>query len=129
MKTIQYFFDLNQNLTQEQLAYKMWISRAYLFKIKKKLSWQNIILNPNCLARMYNRLNIKRDKFFENCLIVYYKDNGNTIRRIRIKKRLTMDELVQKSKISKSTIIALENNHLCNPTYTVDCVLSVLFKN
>jgi len=39
---------------------------------------------------------------------------------------MTLSELADKTKLSKYTIIAVENNKKCKPHYTMDCILEAL---
>jgi len=104
----------------------MWISKTYFYKIVRALEWKPVKLNPNQLARVYKNLNLPRDQFFYKVLKNYYKDTGSTVRRLRIKKLMTLSELADKTKLSKYTIIAVENNKKCKPHYTMDCILEAL---
>jgi len=126
MRRLEDFITLNWQKWVRFFLWKFWCSKSFFYKLLKRLKTGQGKLNPNKLAKIYNRLNLPRDDFFQDVLEEYYKDTGSSIRRLRIKKKLTLTELARASWLSTKTIIYLENNKPVQPHYTMDAVLEVL---
>ena len=126
MKQLKDFFIINKDKDNNYFLRKLWCSRAFYYKLKNKIfSWKWNI-NPNKLAKVYDKLWIQRDLFFQKILESYYKDTWNTLRKLRIKRRLTLNELAEKTKLAVKTIVRVENNKKAAKYYTIDCILEVL---
>ena len=126
MKQLKNFISVNKWKWVNYFTRKFGCSKGFYYKLLRKLKTWEWIINPNKLARIYNRLGFERDSFFKQVLKEYYKDTGNTIRKVRIKRGWTLTELAQLTNLNLKTIVAVENNKQAKSHYTIDCILQVL---
>jgi len=126
MKQFKDFITVNRKKGVNFFIHKFGCSKGFYYKLLRKLKTWEWIINPNKLARIYNRLGFERDSFFKQVLKEYYKDTNNTIRKVRIKRGWTLNELANITNLNLKTIVAVENNKQAKSHYTIDCILQAL---